>query len=222
MSPSKRKKFGRLTVVALARQQRGKRVVALAYCLCDCGKRVGRPIFYGNLASGHTQSCGCLLRERTAEANKTHGMSRGSRAYRIWASMIQRCEDRNSTAYHNYGGRGIRVHRTLRRFADFWNYIKTLDGVPAGSVDVPIGLTIDRIDNDGDYRCGNIRLISMADQAKNRRNNTRYTINGVTKIKADWCRLFGVSEQTVRRRIKSGLTVEQAFRRQSHRGLRLQ
>src|SRR5690348_783329 len=83
---------------------------------CDCG---GEKITTGKYArTGKAQSCGCLQRERTGDANRTHGGST-SRLYRIWARMLARCNRPTSSDFEYYGGRGVQVHPVWSSFFSF-------------------------------------------------------------------------------------------------------
>ena len=91
-------------------------------------------------------------------ANKIHGMH-GTPIYNTWNNMIQRCENPNYENYHNYGGRGIKV-------CDRWHDIKQFC---ADMGERPESLSINRIDNDGDYEPGNCEWATQIEQAANTR-----------------------------------------------------
>lgn len=154
------KRFGRLTVIGrLPSRGHGKGTKLI--CRCDCGNET--EVFASNLTRGHTTSCGCLKREIVAAgAHTTHG-KRQTRLYEIWRSMKQRCTNPNKINYARYGGRGIKVcSEWMESFEAFYEWATT-----HGYKD---DLSLDRINNDGNYEPGNCRWATPKEQAANRRS----------------------------------------------------
>ena len=119
-----------------------------------------------------------------------HGMS-SSKTYIAWKHMVMRCYNKNDKGFCNYGGRGIQVCDRWRNFENFY----------ADMGIAPKGLSLDRIDNNGNYEPPNCRWITMAQQNRNSRHNKNIIYNGQKKCIAEWAKTFEVNYQLFRRRI---------------------
>lgn len=180
-------KFGKLTVIGA--DDRGIRKPYF-YCMCECGRL--KSVRSDSLKSGKIRSCGCLKKEQDKVnliMNHKHKMSH-TRIYSIWQNMKGRCNNIHDPRYDRYGGRGIKVCEEWEKdFTKF--YAWALEN--GYSED----LTIDRIDNDGDYTPENCRWADQKEQARNRDTNIKITIGRSTRTLTEWCEIFGLDFKTV-------------------------
>ncbi len=193
--------FGRLTVID--RAESDKKGNAAWNCVCACGE--SRRVLAQSLRSGASQSCGCLNKEIVSQKTKKHGRS-ATLDYKAWHAMIQRCTNPSHGKWRRYGARGISV---CERWLTFENFLEDMGERPAG-------MTIDRIDNDGNYEPGNCRWASQMTQGSNRGNNHRVEIDGESMTISEASRKFCVGLATVRSRLRSGWSLEDALKTPVH------
>lgn len=176
---------GRLVVVEKDKNRNGR---SHWKCSCDCG---GESVASTtNLRKGHSTSCGCLRKESLSRAKTTHGLSSADE-YKIWKGMKRRCENSNDAAFSDYGGRGIEV---CQRWQSFENFYCDMGKRPAG-------MTIERINTNGNYEPENCTWATVKEQNNNRRSTVRIKINGVINSLKIWCEYLGLSYKAVHLRI---------------------
>lgn len=187
-------RFGELTVIAEAKP--AYTGASRSLCKCSCGTE--RIYINGNLKSGGTSACGCT---RLVKHTK-HGML-NHRLYKIWTGLRDRCNNSGNKHYHRYGGRGIKV---CERWNDFANFAADMDST------YKEGLTLDRIDNDGDYAPENCRWVTQFEQQW----NTSKTV--LIQFKGEWfplreaARQAGIPQNSVSQRVaRQGCTHQEAF-----------
>lgn len=132
---------------------------------CDfCGKNVRKLRASGKQCG----SCGCQRAKGKFNSHYSHGDCTGkiSNLYMVWADMKARCKNTNHRAYSRYGGRCISVCQEWQQYSPFRSW--------AESNGYRLGLTIDRVENDGNYAPSNCRWV---DNMTNCRNSTRAQIN---------------------------------------------
>jgi len=149
------KKFNKLIGIKPVGKTKDDKIIWLFKC--DCGNF--KEIIGVSVKNGKIKSCGCL---RKIGGNLKHGhrkKNKTSKTYRAWEDMLSRCNNLNHLNYKNYGGRGIKV---CKRWMKFENFLADIG-------EIPKGLTLDRIDNNGNYESNNCKFSSWKEQANNKR-----------------------------------------------------
>ncbi len=191
------KKFGRLTVIKRVENDKYNHILYL--CKCDCGKE---KIIKGvSLKNGNTKSCGCLQKEKAKlTKNVIHGKSH-DRIYIIYWGMKKRCYNKKEKNYYLYGGRGITIcEEWLNSFENFYNW-----AINNGYKE---GLTIDRINVNGNYEPNNCRWSDLFVQANNTRRNKYILFKGELRTLAEWCRILKINYNTAKSRLRYSWDIE--------------
>ena len=188
-------KYGKLLVVESCGQKANDRHY-FSKVRCECGKEYLVPdteLIYGR-RRGCT-SCG--------NGSWIHGKT-NTKLFNVWASMKQRCLDKNHKNYKDYGGRGIKIcDEWLNDFKTFYEW--------AMSNGYKEELSIDRIDNNGNYEPSNCRWADLITQANNKRNSRIITYKGKTDTLPNWARKYNIHPTTLAFRLKNGWSVERAL-----------
>lgn len=191
--------YGRLEVMCFIETKDKK---SFWKCKCSCGNTI--IVRADSLKSGHTKSCGCYQSDLAKSGkNKSHCLSNHP-LYAVYHSMKARCYRKTCKDYPYYGGRGITICEEW--LSDFNNFYKW-----AISNGYRKGLSIDRINMNGNYEPTNCRWETSKVQNRNTRQNRMIEINGMKKCLSEWCEFYNISRVTVKDRIKKGWSVIDAI-----------
>jgi hypothetical protein len=205
-------RFGRLVATRDSGRRTNCKIVW--ECLCDCGTVT--TVVSTSLTHGGTQSCGCWQREQAKERARcgtagavftSHGMSTRP-VYAVYQTMIARCHDPRSTAFHKYGGRGIAVVDRWRGRGGFEAFLADMGTPPFA------GASIDRIDNDGPYSPQNCRWATKRQQARNRRVGLRVQYRGEMRLVIEIAEEVGIAYKTLHKRLRyQHMTIDEAIQK---------
>ena len=191
--------FGRLRLLERVKRNSWR-------CLCACGKEVVVRAYL--LRIGNNKSCGCLKRSVLGDATRKHGQANSrltgykSRAYGVWQAMRDRCSNPNRSDYHRYGGRGIKV---CTRWQESFEAFVADMGTP------PAGMTLDRLDNDGDYSPKNCRWASRKEQVYNSTRIRYVAVGSIRMPLQESLSKCGCKKDAFYRRQRRGWSEEEAL-----------
>lgn len=186
------KKIGRWTFVKF--HGYGKWLVR-----CDCGKE--KILYASNIKKGNSVSCGCYRREH--HPRKTHGLTR-TPVYFAWRNMLNRCYNKKVDSFKSHGARGIKVCNSWKNsFEDFYKDI--------GFTYKP-GLSLDRINNNGNYEPGNCRWVNNEIQMNNKRTTHFFEVDGKKMTIKQWAEEVGMNKNTLANRVYAlGWSIKKAI-----------
>jgi len=224
-------RWGRLVIVKPVKDERGKTGYE---CRCDCGNTCIVKV-YQHLIRHKKQSCGCLTREIRQGITHPKNVKDGKtnidlirehskewqehcrlkneypRIYNIWHKIKQRVglTDWNDNNHKRlYEERGIRLCEEWQNYDAFATW-----SLKHGYAD---NLTIDRIDNNGNYEPNNCRWVTQKENCRNKGNNHLVTIDGETHCVAEWIEIMGLTYGKVYSKVHQGMTVEQSLETFKH------
>lgn len=178
------KRFGRLVAIEYLGNSRWK-------CKCDCGNY--HEVLAYSLKTGITRSCGCFNIERAIETNTTHGQT-NTKLYNVWCGIKRRCYKTYDKRYKNYGNRGIVMCEEWKNnFQSFYMW-SMANGYKEH-------LTIDRIDNNGNYEPSNCRWATNKEQSRNKTNNHIIEYNGEKMTAVEFAEKYNINYSTLLSRL---------------------
>ena len=183
--------YGQLTVI---KRLPNKGQKSMWLCRCTCGNDV---VARGqDLRDGNTSRCKACTYAAVGDAQR--GLcGEHPREYSTWQHMRKRCYATYDPGYKSHGGRGIKVCDRWLGEQGFANFYHDMG-------DNPPGMSLDRIDNDGDYSPENCRWANDHVQAVNRRSTVFIEVDGVCAHAREWEQQAGLNRGTVRDRLRRG------------------
>ena len=197
-------KYGNLTAIKYLYTNNRRKAVWL--CACKCGNKI--EVESDKLVTGNTKSCNCLHKaatkqniKRAIESQTKYKTKEEKDIMHKFLQMKNRCYNPRSRAYINYGARGIKIcEKWLKNPFSFFEW--------SINHEYKKGLTIDRIDVNGNYEPSNCRWITNLQQQNNKRNNHYLEYNGEKHTIAEWSRITQIPASTISDRIRRNFTIE--------------
>jgi len=192
------KKYNRMYVEAIVRQI--PHSGAIARCKCDCGTTKEVPLT--RVRNGDIKSCGCYKKENSRRKATKHGQ-RFTPEYAVWLQIVGRCTNKNNKGYHRYGGRGVIIDTSWRKFE---NFIADMGPRPSDKH------SIERKNNDGNYEKDNCKWGTRGEQMSNTSRNVFVVHAGEIFHVSEWARRKDINPGTLHSRLKTlGWSVQEAL-----------
>lgn len=189
-------RYGRLVALEAVGKDKNRHI--MWECICDCGNK--KVVAGTSLMSGYTVSCGCYQKEVMQNVGKTHGKSK-TKLYYVYRGMIARCYGKEIKYQERYKGKIFVCDRWLDGFQNFYDDM---------SPTYKEGLSLDRINNNGNYCPENCRWATAEVQANNKSNNKLYTIGDKSLSISQWERVSGTYRSTIKTRLNRGWDIGRA------------
>lgn len=187
------RKFNKLTIIQFDHKDKNRKSYYL--CKCDCGKT--KVISLNNLITGSIKSCGCIKVAMLKSKSKKYSKNTHPKLYNTWSAMKQRCYNKKASNYYKYGDRGITVCIEWKN--SFENFAKW-----ALNNNYKEGLSIDRINVNGNYEPSNCRWATIKQQSINKRRTIFITYKGENLTINELAKKLGQSYQDTYRKYKKG------------------
>lgn len=192
-------RFGKLSVLKKLGKDRHGEMRWL--CICDCGSEYESTS--NRLTSGQTTCCRDCMIKKIGDSNRKHGAT-PKKLFYAYTNMKTRCYNKNYSLYHRYGGRGIQVCEEWRKSFKSFREWALKNGWSEE-------LSLDRINNDGNYEPSNCKWSTCVEQSNNRRTSRMITYNGITDTMANWARNTGIPYYVIQRRLYLNWDAERIF-----------
>lgn len=168
-----------IKVIRKAEFENGKTIVTpINLYRCECGKLTEKNPYHFSSKSDKGKRCRDCSKKLRSAAQTKHGLVKHP-LYRKWQDMLNRCRRPEYKKYYRYGGRGISVFdEWVKDFKAFYDW-----SISNGYQE---GLTIDRIDVNGDYEPSNCRYITIREQGYNKENTFYIIVDGNTVCAKEW------------------------------------
>lgn len=193
-----RSKINKLTPVKPTGRNKYNKKMFLFKCDCGSYKEISMTL----VTCGRIKDCGCKkiedLIKRSTKHNKCH-----TEEYKIYYNIKTRLFNKKRKSYKDYGKRGISMSQDWLN--SFENFLRDMGKRPSARH------SIERVDNSGDYCKENCKWVTVDIQANNKRNNLLIEHNGEIKTVTQWCKIYSLNFETIRRRFHEGLKSPEIF-----------
>jgi len=170
-----------------------------------CKKKTKKQTGAVNFSKRNNRPIYCC--RKCAGIGRRKGYDVKSPTYKIWAGIKTRCLNKNDDHYPKYGGAGVKICDRWK--SSFINFLKDMG-------ERPEGMSIDRINNEGDYEPSNCRWATPKEQARNRSSNRKLNYKGKIITVSELSEITGVEKSVIIYRLNAGLTLDESIKNKSY------